>query len=248
MNHPADHEDRGYPAQPRPGVPSTGGARRTLVWVNVALSLLIVVALVFCGIALLGNNSSSVRTPSRTLDVEVGERIRDRVGDPEKLRDSELFQARSFTIDLRRYTVSGISHTEQCEQTAHGDLVPRALEVYGCNQVLRATLLDESGQFAATWGIANLADAPGAAALDSLLNSPSDNGGFTLLQTPSIDNRLEARKSASAHRQTGHYVLFVIVVKLEVSDYDVNDPAIAQIATDAIGHLDAVVTDHASDG
>ncbi len=245
MTNPAGYGSFGHTVEPTPASrpPFTGS--RKLIWINVVLTLLITVALIFSGIQLL--DLMSLRASSRTPDTAAGQRIRDRVGDPERLRDSELFEARSFTIDSRSYTVSDIAEATPCRQATHGDRVPRALEAYDCNQVLRATLLDKSEQFATTWGVVNLADAPGAAALESLLNRPNVYGGFTLLQTPRIDAKLKTRKTAIAHRRTGHYVVFVIVIKLDVLDYDTNDAAIAQIVNDGISHLDKVVTDHASD-
>jgi hypothetical protein len=67
----------------------------------------------------------------------------------------------------------------------YGDGPPTAtaLEAQGCSQVVRATVIDPSGRYLATVGLANLRDTAAAERLFASQKNP-DLGAFTPLAVP----------------------------------------------------------------
>ena len=228
-------------ARPVPYSPRTG--RRKIQVVNLVLVVLVALAAAtFTSIYLVQNSGDS---DSAKVDETL--RLRDRGVDTKKLTIGELFPEQSFVLDNRRYNVLTKESSERCDRTAIGPLVT-TLEKYECSQVVRGTVRDEFNQFVATLGVVNLADAPSAAEVDSLLQNPSVNGAFTLLTTAAIEPDLTAQKKVIDRDHLGHYVLFVTVTKLRVTEFEPGDPALTRLLKACLAHLKAAVTKHGSGG
>lgn len=231
-----DQSARSAPHAPR------AGWRRVHV-VNVVLAVLVVfVAAGFVAAYLVqGSDDSGTSKGDEAL------RLRDRGLDRKTFGIGELFPEQSFAVDNRRYTVLTKETSQRCDRTAIGPLIA-TLSKYECSQVVRGTARDEFNQFAATLGVVNLADAPSAAEVDSLLQNPSVNGAFTLLTTPAIEPDLTAQKKVIDRDHVGHYVLFVTVTKLRVTEFEAGDPALTRLLKDCLTHLKDSVTKHGADG
>ncbi|HEX3732040.1 MAG TPA: hypothetical protein VHU91_03845 [Mycobacteriales bacterium] len=224
----------------------TGEQGRILTVANIVLAVFIAAALI--GFAIFGFVKDPPKEKSGTQHADTAARLRDRVIDPAKLIEAEIFPQRSFAVQSHRYTLLAQENLHSCPSAARGDRLIQALGNYECNQVIRGTMRDDSGQYAATLGIANLADAPGAAEIDQLLNDPGGNGAFTLQSLPNADNRLKSRKKVIDHRSQGHYLLFVTVVKLDVPDYDATDPVVTAMLRDGLDRLASVINARAPGG
>ena len=76
----------------------------------------------------------------------------------------------------------------------------------------------------------------------------SVNGAFTLLTTAAIEPDLTAQKKVIDRDHLGHYVLFVTVTKLRVTEFEPGDPALTRLLKACLAHLKAAVTKHGSGG
>ncbi|MGH3430065.1 MAG: hypothetical protein ACRDQZ_21270 [Mycobacteriales bacterium] len=217
----------------------TGEQGRILTVVNMVLAVFIAAALI--GFGIFGFVKDPPKDKSATQHADAAARLRDRVIDPAKLTEAEVFPQRSFTVQSDHYTLLAQEDLHSCPSAARGDRLIQALGNYECNQTIRGTMRDDSDQYAATLGIVNLADAPGAAEIDQLLNDPGRNWAFTLQSLPNVDNRVKSRKKVIDHRSQWHYLLFVTVVKLGVSDYDATDPVVTAILRDGLDRLASVI-------
>jgi hypothetical protein len=178
------------PAGPRPHGPPP--ARRTgRIWLIVGIVAAVLVVLCCgggtLGLVVLGASGDEVPVPGPTTAASAGPTtvpvdVSSRATDPRPVTVREAFPGRAIVAEGRRYEILRAEEVATCSKAAYGRTVT-ALEAAGCTQVVRATVVDPSGRYLATVGLANLRDATAAERVYASMDDP-DKGTFTPLAVP----------------------------------------------------------------
>jgi hypothetical protein len=237
-------EDPHVPAPPK---------RTGRVWLIVAISAAVLL-LLCCGGGILGvvfvgknvpvptstpsDSASPTASPSPTTEpIDVTSRVTD----PRPLTVREVFPGKAMVTGGRSYRILRAEEVADCAKAAYGRTAT-ALKAQGCSQVVRATVVDASGRYLATVGLANLRDT--AAAERVLASQKNPNlGTFTPLAVPGT--------AASTFRRTngglvsggtqGHYALYCWVGLRSNGDPPLTDKRIDRIIDDLCGGVTAAI-------
>jgi hypothetical protein len=166
-----------------------------------------------------------------------------RSGDPKPLTVSEVFPSTVISGTNRSYRVVRTDVVLRCSAGATG-LTATALTTGGCSQIVRATVVDSTTKYRATFGIANLRDTVGALGVVRSLQD-ANKGSFEVLRAPGT-KASNFRLSAGAFvgsRSRGHYVVFCVVGLTSGDSPSRSDANLRPIVTDLSDALHDVI-DH----
>lgn len=198
----------GYASTRRPG-------RRTWVALGIACA---VVLLVCCGGGVIGLVAlgTSARVPAEKGDPQPRPApsptravdLSSRATDPRPLTVRDVFPGTAIVTGGRTYRILRAEALPRCVPGAYGRTAV-AVRAQGCTQLVRATVLDPTGRYLATVGIANLGDAVGAERVAASQHEP-DRGSFTPLAVPGTAASTFRRTNGGivAGRAQGHYAVY----------------------------------------
>jgi hypothetical protein len=157
---------------------------------------------------------------------EIVDPIGARETDGEPLTVEELFGAESFTPAgaAGPYEVLEAEALDDCAEAGLDELATFLADT-GCSQAVRATILNAEGDYAATAGVLNMADAEEAEALRAAIDE-GFSGGFAALRTEGAGSELGRSPTMVGYNTYGHYLLYVVIGRadgepLEDADEDV---------------------------
>ena len=163
---------------------------------------------------------------------EVVDPIESRESDPDPVTVAELFGSTEFTPA----GASGpyeVLETEELEDCAEAGLEELAdwLADSGCTQVVRATLVDAGGEFAATAGVVNLADAAEAEQLRAVIES---GGNLGVLRADGDASELGRAKTMLGYIAYGHYLLYAVIGSTDGEDLTEADDPVLTVVNDLV--------------
>lgn len=142
---------------------------------------------------------------------EVVDPIASRETDAEPISVAELFGADAITPAgaAGPYEVLGTEELADCAEAGLDELA-ELLADSGCTQVVRATVVSPDGEFAATAGVLNLADADEAEAMRAAIDAGLE-GGFAALRTEGEAAELGRAATMVGYNTYGHYLMYVVI-------------------------------------
>jgi hypothetical protein len=142
---------------------------------------------------------------------EVADPIASRETDAAPISVEELFGANEFT-PAGASGAYKVLETEELENCAHAGLdeLAEILADADCTQTVRATLINPDGEYAATAGVLNLADAAEAEALRAEIDAGLD-GGFAALRTDGEAEELGRAATMVGYNTYGHYLMYAVI-------------------------------------
>lgn len=159
---------------------------------------------------------------------EVVDPIESRETDPEPLTVAELFGSSTFTPAgaAGSYEVLESEELDDCSEAGIEDLA-EILADSGCTQVVRATMVDSGGEFAATAGVVNLEN---AAEAEELREAVESGGKFAVLRTGGDASELGRAKTMLGYIAYGHYLLYVVIGRTDGEDLtEAGDPVLTVV-------------------
>lgn len=163
---------------------------------------------------------------------EVVDPIESRETDSEPLSVAELFGSTTFTPAGAdgSYEVLETEELADCSEAGLEDLAD-LLADSGCTQVVRATMVDSGGEFAATAGVVNLADATEA---EELREAVESGGNFAVLRTGGDASELGRAKTMVGYIAYGHYLLYVVIGRTDGEDLTAADDPVLTVVNDLV--------------
>lgn len=160
-------------------------------------------------------------SPSESHDIS------SRATDPNPVTTDELFGRATITYNGRTFTRLAVEAPPTCTKATSGTATA-AIQNSTCSQVLRATYVDNTRQYVATVGIANMADEANAKAVGDAIFSDPNKGFWTPLKVPGTAaanfNNTSASVVICSNKNRGHYIGWSIVAKADGSNTNTNDP------------------------
>ncbi|WP_030157574.1 hypothetical protein [Glycomyces sp. NRRL B-16210] len=156
-----------------------------------------------------GEQQSSVEDASGAP--EVVDPIAARETDAEPISVAELFGAEAITPAgaAGPYAVLDSEELADCAEAGLDELAD-LLADSGCTQTVRATVVSPDGEFAATAGVLNLADADEAEAMREAIDAGLE-GGFAALRTDGEAAELGRAATMVGYNTYGHYLMYVVI-------------------------------------
>jgi hypothetical protein len=221
----------GTHVRPRPQRRAPLEPQRTAQWLAHGLAAVIVLGLVIMiGVLIINDNppAASAPPPARSL----AEPLSSRTDDPDPLTLHEVFPSpRTVEADGASYRVEYRHIDQDCGIAATGAL-GQVLRERGCNQVVRALLTTPYGGYQVTAGVVNLADATGAADVDSRVRRlvETTDGSFAAMgANPDAPNTAQVGWHA-----LGHYVLYCVITRPDGQLVSADDPYAARITAELV--------------
>jgi len=155
------------------------------------------------------DHSSSVDDPGAAP--EVVDPIASRATDTAPISVEELFGADSITPagGTGAYEVLETEELSNCADAGLDELAD-LLDDADCSQTVRATLINPDGEYAATAGVLNLADAAEADSLRAAIEAGLE-GGFAALRTDGEAAELGRAATMVGYNTYGHYLMYVVI-------------------------------------
>jgi hypothetical protein len=142
---------------------------------------------------------------------EVVDPIASRATDTAPISVEELFGADSITPvgGTGAYEVLETEELSNCADAGLDELAD-LLDDADCTQTVRATLINPDGEYAATAGVLNLADAAEADSLRAAIEAGLE-GGFAALRTDGEASELGRAATMVGYNTYGHYLMYVVI-------------------------------------
>ncbi|MET0419674.1 MAG: hypothetical protein ABW022_26965 [Actinoplanes sp.] len=215
----------GTHVRPRPQRRAPLEPQRTAQWLARGLAAVIVLGLaVMIGFLIVSDDGEPPAAAAELLG--------SRTDDPDPLTLPEVFPgAQRIEAAGSSYRVT-MRHLDADCQTATTGALGQVLTEHGCSQVVRAVLTAPYGDYEVTAGVLNLADAAGAADVDSRLRQlvETGDGGFAALGgAPSA-----AATAQVGWHALGHYLLYCVITRPDGQLVSADDPYAARITADLV--------------
>jgi hypothetical protein len=142
---------------------------------------------------------------------DVVDPIASRATDTAPISVEELFGADSITPSggTGTYEVLETEDLSNCADAGLDELA-ELLDDADCTQTVRATLINPDGEYAATAGVLNLADAAEADSLRAAIEAGLE-GGFAALRTEGEASELGRAATMVGYNTYGHYLMYVVI-------------------------------------
>lgn len=148
--------------------------------------------------------------------------------DSPALTTEELFDS---GVVGSEYDVLGSEELEDCAAAVTEDLADVVADG-DCSQVVRATVASADGEYAATVGVANLADDTAAMTVREAIES--GEGGFTAFRVDDAGRELGLSPTILGYNTYGHYVLYAVIGRVDGDTPSSDDAAVATIVADLV--------------
>jgi hypothetical protein len=219
----------GTHVRPRPQRRAPLEPQRTAQWLARGLAAVIVLGLVIMiGVLVVSDDPPASSAPAQPL----AEPLSSRADDPEPLTLHEVFPSpRTVEAAGASYRVEYRHIDQDCGVAATG-VLGQVLREHGCNQVVRALLTTPYGGYQVTAGVVNLADATGAADVDSRVRRlvETTDGSFAAMgAAPDAPNTAQVGWHA-----LGHYVLYCVITRPDGQLVSADDPYAARITAELV--------------
>ena len=165
---------------------------------------------------------------------EVVDPIASRATDTAPITVAELFGATEFTPAgaTGAYQVLETEELENCADAGLDELA-EILADTDCTQTVRATLINPDGEYAATAGVLNLADAAGAEALRAEIDAGLE-GGFAALRTDGEAEELGRAATMVGYNTYGHYLMYAVIGRTDGEPIEDADEPVRAIVGDLV--------------
>lgn len=175
---------------------------------------------------------SSVEEP--TGAPEVVDPIASRATDTAPITVEELFGATEFTPAgaTGAYEVLETEELANCADAGLDELA-EILADADCTQTVRATLINPDGEYAATAGVLNLADAAEAESLRAAIDAGLE-GGFAALRTDGEAEALGRAATMVGYNTYGHYLMYVVIGRTDGEPIEDADEPVRAIVGDLV--------------
>ena len=205
-----------------------------------AIAVVVVVAVCSFGSFMLVKDDNEVVGAAPTPETTVVKRdITTRQTDPNPMTVADVFPNAEIIADpsYPPYKIMGAAQgSDDCRVAADGD-VRKLLQTIGCSQVVRATFSVPDGKYFVTGGIFNLPDATVASqfATDVRGLIADKKGRFTgYISDPSQNVVLGRAPLTHAFEVRGHFLVYIVVVKVDGSEFEPDDPGVKLIQYDVM--------------
>jgi hypothetical protein len=175
---------------------------------------------------------SSVEEP--TGAPEVVDPIASRATDTAPITVEELFGANEFTPAgaTGAYQVLETEELANCADAGLDELA-EILADADCTQTVRATLINPDGEYAATAGVLNLADAAESESLRAAIDAGLE-GGFAALRTDGEAEALGRAATMVGYNTYGHYLMYVVIGRTDGEPIEDADEPVRAIVGDLV--------------
>ncbi|MCC3765023.1 hypothetical protein K3N28_18345 [Glycomyces sp. TRM65418] len=165
---------------------------------------------------------------------EVIDPIASRETDAAPISVAELFGAQTFTPAgaAGAYKVLESEELADCADAGLDELAELLADA-DCTQTVRATLVNPDGEYAATAGVLNLADAAEAEALRAAIEAGLE-GGFAALRTDGEAEELGRAATMVGYNTYGHYLMYVVIGRTDGEDLEEAGEPVREIVGDLV--------------
>jgi hypothetical protein len=165
---------------------------------------------------------------------EVVDPIASRETDAEPISVEELFGANAISPEggTGAYEVLETEELSDCADAGLDELA-ELLEDADCTQTVRATLINPDGEYAATAGVLNLADAEEADALRAAIEAGLE-GGFAALRTDGEAEELGRAATMVGYNTYGHYLMYVVIGRTDGEPIEEASDPVRAIVSDLV--------------
>ncbi len=216
-----------------------------------AIAVAVIVAVCSFGSFMLVKDDNEIVGAPPTPEASVVKRdITSRQTDPNPMTVADVFPNPEIVADpsYPPYKMMGKAQaSNDCRVAADGE-VQKRLQAIGCSQVVRATFSAPDGKYFVTGGIFNLPDANVASqfATDVRTLIADKQGRFTgYISDPAHNVVLGRARLTHAFEVRGHFLVYIVVVKVDGSEFAPDDPGVKVIQYDIMGQYlrDKVIAD-----
>ncbi|MEU6858995.1 hypothetical protein AB0B28_09020 [Glycomyces sp. NPDC046736] len=181
-----------------------------------------------------GDAQASSPVESGSDAPEVVDPIAARETDAAPITVEELFAAASFTPAGAAGAYEVLEAEELTDCAAAGlDELAELLGDADCTQTVRATVVNPDGEYAATAGVLNLADAEEAEALREAIDAGLE-GGFAALRTDGAAEELGRAATMVGYNTYGHYLMYVVIGRTDGEAIESADDPVRTIVGDLV--------------
>ncbi|MFG3339684.1 hypothetical protein [Glycomyces sp. NPDC048151] len=165
---------------------------------------------------------------------EVVDPIAARETDTEPISVEELFGANAISPagGAGAYEVLETEELANCADAGLDELAELLADA-DCTQTVRATLINPDGEYAATAGVLNLADAAEAESLRAAIEAGLE-GGFAALRTDGEAEELGRAATMVGYNTYGHYLMYVVIGRTDGEPIEEASEPVRAIVSDLV--------------
>ncbi|WP_163508556.1 hypothetical protein [Fodinicola acaciae] len=185
-----------------------------------------------------GPTESPSPSPSAAHDIS------SRATDPTPVTTDELFGRTTVTYNGRTFTRLAVEAPPTCTRATSGTATT-LIASSNCSQVLRATYVDNTRQYVATVGIANMADEASAKSVGDAIFADPNKGFWTPLRVPGTVaanfNNTSASVVICSNKNRGHYIGWSIVARADGGTTNTSDPPAKDMGQGLLANINLIL-------